>query len=319
MWWDEETDGELMYPPGSKHPTAEEFIQSQMSNPERVGRPQQLWSDPEFLENLTDLNTQTPAHPVRRLPRPRLGLPRRLQEGPQGQSLDHEGNVIAATSATPSCRPPCAVQEQTAEQEPQAPRPGVPVHLMDIHLEKGMHCVDCHFVQDVHGNTRFQDEVRRLIEIQCIDCHGTVSQARDAAHLGPGVLHVQPGGRPRPGGAAHAVRQAPLRAPRRQDLSRTRWSRRTCAGRSCRRPTRSTPTNEALQRQVGPGQDGALRAPTARWSGATCPKDGETSAPTPTEHELHRLPFVVEPELLRLPSAAEGQHEDCRRCTTRAT
>ena len=31
---------------------------------------------------------------------------------------------------------------------------------MDIHLEKGMHCVDCHFVQDVHGNSRIQQEVR---------------------------------------------------------------------------------------------------------------------------------------------------------------
>ena len=25
------------------------------------------------------------------------------------------------------------------------------VHLKDIHLEKGMHCVDCHFRQDVLG------------------------------------------------------------------------------------------------------------------------------------------------------------------------
>ena len=26
------------------------------------------------------------------------------------------------------------------------------VHLNDIHLEKGMHCVDCHFRQDAHGD-----------------------------------------------------------------------------------------------------------------------------------------------------------------------
>ena len=25
------------------------------------------------------------------------------------------------------------------------------VHLSDIHLQKGMHCVDCHFGQDAHG------------------------------------------------------------------------------------------------------------------------------------------------------------------------
>ena len=66
----------------------------------------------------------------------------------------------------------------------------MPVHYMDIHLEKGMHCVDCHFVQDVHGNTELQMEVRAAIEIQCIDCHGTVDQRRDAAHHRPGVVHV---------------------------------------------------------------------------------------------------------------------------------
>jgi hypothetical protein len=43
---------------------------------------------------------------------------------------------------------------------------------MDIHLERGMHCVDCHFVQDAHGNGKLYGEVRAAIEIQCIDCHG---------------------------------------------------------------------------------------------------------------------------------------------------
>ena len=52
----------------------------------------------------------------------------------------------------------------------------MPVHLMDIHLEKGMHCVDCHFMQDDHGNTKLYSEVRAAIEIQCIDCHGTASE-----------------------------------------------------------------------------------------------------------------------------------------------
>ena len=47
---------------------------------------------------------------------------------------------------------------------------------MDIHLEKGMHCVDCHFEQDMHGNTQLYGEVRAAIEIQCIDCHGTTTQ-----------------------------------------------------------------------------------------------------------------------------------------------
>ena len=52
-------------------------------------------------------------------------------------------------------------------------RDDLPVHLLDIHMEKGMHCIDCHFVQDVHGNTRLYGEVRAAVEIQCVDCHGT--------------------------------------------------------------------------------------------------------------------------------------------------
>ena len=57
IWWDEETDGELMYPPERKHPTAEEFAQSQMSNPDEAAAAGN-WSDPEFLDSVTDLNPQ---------------------------------------------------------------------------------------------------------------------------------------------------------------------------------------------------------------------------------------------------------------------
>ncbi|MFA0758911.1 MAG: hypothetical protein PVTTEEND_001599 [Candidatus Fervidibacter sp.] len=50
------------------------------------------------------------------------------------------------------------------------------VHLRDIHLEKGMHCVDCHFSQDVHGNGKLYGEVRNAIEISCTECHGTLTK-----------------------------------------------------------------------------------------------------------------------------------------------
>ena len=66
-----------------------------------------------------------------------------------------------------------------------ARRDGLPVHQLDIHLEKGMHCVDCHFVQDVHGNTKLYGEVRAAIEVQCIDCHGTASKPATLKTTGP--------------------------------------------------------------------------------------------------------------------------------------
>jgi hypothetical protein len=56
---------------------------------------------------------------------------------------------------------------------------------MDIHLEKGMHCVDCHFVQDVHGNGKLYQEVRAAIEISCVDCHGTISNYAALRTSGP--------------------------------------------------------------------------------------------------------------------------------------
>ena len=50
------------------------------------------------------------------------------------------------------------------------------VHLKDIHLEKGMHCVDCHFRQDAHGNGVLYNEPRAAIEIDCTDCHGSITE-----------------------------------------------------------------------------------------------------------------------------------------------
>src|SRR5207302_4597360 len=71
---------------------------------------------------------------------------------------------------------------------------GIPVHLLDIHLEKGMHCVDCHFVQDVHGNTKLQGEVRAAIEIQCTDCHGTAAERPRLRTTGPAAYTSSPEG-----------------------------------------------------------------------------------------------------------------------------
>ena len=52
------------------------------------------------------------------------------------------------------------------------------MHLKDIHLEKGMHCVDCHFEQDNHGNGKLYGETRAAVEIDCVDCHGTIDAKR---------------------------------------------------------------------------------------------------------------------------------------------
>src|SRR5439155_19772294 len=43
----------------------------------------------------------------------------------------------------------------------------------------------CHFVQDVHGNTKLYGEVRAAIEIQCTDCHGTITRPASLRTSGP--------------------------------------------------------------------------------------------------------------------------------------
>ena len=54
-----------------------------------------------------------------------------------------------------------------------------------VHIEYGMHCVDCHFAQDAHGSGHIYDEVQAAIEIACADCHGTATKYPDLHASGP--------------------------------------------------------------------------------------------------------------------------------------
>ncbi len=65
------------------------------------------------------------------------------------------------------------------------------VQLRDIHLEKGMHCEDCHFAQDNHGNGNLYGETRNAVEVDCVDCHGTISKK---ASLRTSAAAAPPGG-----------------------------------------------------------------------------------------------------------------------------
>ena len=48
-----------------------------------------------------------------------------------------------------------------------------------------MHCVDCHFRQDSHGDGNLYNEPRAAIEIACEDCHGTIKQKATLFTSGP--------------------------------------------------------------------------------------------------------------------------------------
>ncbi|MBX3162649.1 MAG: hypothetical protein KF773_42200 [Deltaproteobacteria bacterium] len=56
---------------------------------------------------------------------------------------------------------------------------------MDVHFERGMHCIDCHFIQDLHGDGHVYSTNWDNIEIECEDCHGTKTTRATLVTSGP--------------------------------------------------------------------------------------------------------------------------------------
>ncbi len=172
MWWDNETDGELMYPKQQKELTAEAYMAATSSNPNEAAA-RGHWSDPEFLARVSELNPHLQHTQFADFHGHGWVFRAVFKKDRSGRLLDWRGSELQGVHS----------EQLQAAVEPSHPdekiggrqRDGLPVHLMDIHLEKGMHCIDCHFYQDGHGDTRLYGEVRAAIEIQCIDCHGTAA------------------------------------------------------------------------------------------------------------------------------------------------
>lgn len=173
MWWDNETDGELMYPEEQKELSAEEYIRATESNPNEAAA-RGHWSDPEFLANVTDLNPHLEHTQFADFHGHGWVYRAVFKKDRHGKLLDWKNDPLGPVS---NDQLQAAVEPSTPkEQEFGRCRPDTPVHMMDIHMEKGMHCTDCHYYQDSHGDTKLYSEVRAAIEIQCVDCHGTAEQ-----------------------------------------------------------------------------------------------------------------------------------------------
>jgi hypothetical protein len=153
-WWDNEIDGDKMYPPQQRNPSEEERFQSLQRNPESAAA-RGLWSDEKFLETLgsSEFNAQLKTTQFADFHGHGWVFRSVFNHDRHGNWLDKDGRPIAF-------------------DDPQ--RFGKAVHLADIHLEKGMQCNDCHFEQDNHGNGKIYGEPRAAVEIDCIDCHGTI-------------------------------------------------------------------------------------------------------------------------------------------------
>jgi hypothetical protein len=163
IWWDNETDGKLMYPEKERKLTPHQVFEIQRNNPEGSAL-RGLWSDKTFLENITDLN-------------PKLTRTQFADYHGHGwvfrnvYKADRKGNLLDAEN------------EVVPTEDPDRFKKAV--HLKDIHLEKGMHCSDCHFKQDNHGNGKLYGEVRAAVEITCVDCHGSITARANLKTSGP--------------------------------------------------------------------------------------------------------------------------------------
>jgi hypothetical protein len=44
----------------------------------------------------------------------------------------------------------------------------------DVHYRKGLTCIDCHTMDDSHGDGNIYGKREQAVEIECVDCHGTL-------------------------------------------------------------------------------------------------------------------------------------------------
>ena len=170
IMWDYESDASLMFPRQQKRVTEEEKRASLERNPEGAAV-RGLWSDEKFLDNVsTDVN-------------PKAKSTQFADYHGHGWNFmavfkrDRKGNLLDANDNKVSFDDPDKFRKA--------------VHLRDIHLEKGMHCADCHFSQDEHGNGQIYAEYGNTIEIECQDCHGTAQNYTNLRTSGPAA---PPGG-----------------------------------------------------------------------------------------------------------------------------
>src|SRR5277367_1410841 len=176
-WWDNEIDGDKMYPPQQHNPTEEQRYQSFLRNPEAAAA-RGLWSDEKFLESLgsPEFNAQLKTTQFADFHGHGWVFRSVYNHDRKGNWLDKDGKIIAFED-------PDRFQKA--------------VHLADIHLEKGMQCADCHFEQDNHGNGKIYGEPRAAVEIDCVDCHGTIRQHATLATSGPAAPDALRPGEPR--------------------------------------------------------------------------------------------------------------------------
>ena len=169
--WDYETDGERMYPKTQANPSSKEAFELLEANPEEAVL-RGLWGDSDFLTNVSDFNTDLKRTQFSDYHGHGWIFRAVFKKDRQGNLLDAEDKVIPWDEphkfhGVVPREGQDSVCDESCDQGQKA------VHLKDIHAERGMHCIDCHFKQDNHGNGKLYGEFHNAIEVKCEDCHGS--------------------------------------------------------------------------------------------------------------------------------------------------
>ncbi len=193
-WWDNESDGSKMYPSKQHNPSQDEEREKLDRNPEASSL-RGLWSELGFLSQTgtPEFNSQLQNVQFGDFHSHGWMFRKVFKRDRRGNLLDSEGNIVSANDKDKFRKA---------------------VHLADIHLEKGMHCIDCHFRQDAHGDGNLYNEPRAAIEIACEDCHGTIREKAKLFTSGPGAAIAT--------GAAAERRKSQNQPLAGQDLTRPR-------------------------------------------------------------------------------------------------
>jgi len=164
-WWENQTDGEFMYPKEQRRPSEDFRQEVRVRNPEAAAQ-RGLWSDVEFLKKLgtPEFNAQLKHTQFADFHSHGWIFRAVYKRDRRGELLDADDKIVS---------------HDDPEKFAKA------VHLKDIHLEKGMQCIDCHFDGDSHGNGKLYGETRNAVEIDCADCHGTIRNRATLMTTGP--------------------------------------------------------------------------------------------------------------------------------------
>lgn len=164
--WDYESDAPFMWPEEQQYPSAERRREVLDRNPEGAA-PRGKWADMDFLKKVWENNDKYQDTQFADYHGHGWNFRAVFKRDRKGHLLDDEGDIVT-------------------NEDPEKFKKAV--HLTSTHLDAGMHCADCHFSQDNHGNGYIYGEVAMAVEVGCKDCHGTAQELPNLFTSGPAAL-----------------------------------------------------------------------------------------------------------------------------------